>query len=313
MEQKKTLWIIAATGLFLLVVFLGAMIIYKPSNSTTPTVVNYPVEKVQDTTGWTPKEEEPVVVTPEDDGVPIEEEGSLNVSDLFVVSENTTIYDLNGNPASTTDSQGVTTIDLNALKNQLIGEEKAPQSQNINITVNIPEAEVVTKTENVPATTTVKTETKTAAQAEKEEKAASVVKQTATPSSSTTTTKAPASTGTKTTTKPASTSTSTTTAKTTTTATKPAATATTNTTVTRYWVQVASYSTKKAAEAARKTLVENKILADIFTFQDSTGKLYYRVRVGPYTTKSEAEYWMNKVTQIKLFEKSGAYVTKTVN
>ena len=83
---------------------------------------------------------------------------------------------------------------------------------------------------------------------------------------------------------------------------------------TQYWVQVAAYSNKKGAEGARTILDENKIPSDIFTYRDNNDKLYYRVRVGPYTTKSEAEYWRTKIVKIKEIDNANdSYVTSTVN
>jgi len=49
----------------------------------------------------------------------------------------------------------------------------------------------------------------------------------------------------------------------------------------------------------------------VFTYKDSKGNLFYRVRVGPYTTKSEAEYWKNRIEAIDLFAKSGSYITNS--
>ena len=82
-------------------------------------------------------------------------------------------------------------------------------------------------------------------------------------------------------------------------------------TVTKFWVQIASYSNKKSAEGARSILSDNKIPSDIFTYNGDGNKLYYRVRIGPYTTKSEASYWQNKILKIKEFEKAESYVTST--
>lgn len=77
----------------------------------------------------------------------------------------------------------------------------------------------------------------------------------------------------------------------------------------KYWVQAASYTSKKTADSARATLEESRIPAEIFTFKDSKNKLFYRLRVGPYTTKSEAEYWKNRVAQIDQFKNVQSYIT----
>ena len=355
MEQKKLLWIISAVGAFLLVIFVTAMIVYKPTQTIATPI---PVEQPQNSSGWIPEPEnkdtistndlsgisDTIETTTKQDEPQITETNpseSVNVSDLFVVSENTNVVTL-----GELTSEG-TTIDLNSLKNKT--QEIVPTNQNINITVTIPEGESkVTQTQGnttvtaitVPATKSDKTEvvrtpaepvidySKGAAEAEKAEKAAAVKKPT---ESATTTTKTTTATTTKptaatkpatsSTTKPASSSSTTTTkpatsTTTTTSTTKPAVTTNTNTkteeAVVRYWVQVASYSTKKSAEYARGLLSENKIESDIFTYT-SSDKIYYRVRVGPYTTKSEASFWMDEITKIKDFKDSGAFVTKTTN
>jgi cell division protein FtsN len=73
--------------------------------------------------------------------------------------------------------------------------------------------------------------------------------------------------------------------------------------VTEYWIQTGSFSGKLNAEKARAKLAERYITAEIFTktAKDATS---YRVRVGPYTTKKEAEYWLGTVKEIPEFAKS---------
>ena len=91
---------------------------------------------------------------------------------------------------------------------------------------------------------------------------------------------------------------------------KPAPVAATQTTTNRFWVQAGSFTTTKNADEARSELESNKIPCEVFT-SDVSGVLHYRVRVGPYTTKSEAEYWKQRIDEIPLFSKSGSFVTAT--
>ena len=63
------------------------------------------------------------------------------------------------------------------------------------------------------------------------------------------------------------------------------------------------------AEEARNALSAEKIASEIFTYTDSNGTLFYRVRVGPYTTKSEAEYWQSRIALIDKFSSSKTYIT----
>ena len=285
MEQKKTLWIIAAVSVFLLVVMGAAMILYNPSAGASRKVASIkPVEKTvqtqtQSSSGWT-------------NSTPVDPAGtsSPQVSDMFVVSENTTVLDLgqaNASNAAVSESQS-TTIDLNALKRELAADASLAQTnpQNINITVNVSDKNNTAKVEEPPVVLTTEYYTGKAKEAEEKEKATAVKK------TETAVAKAePVS-------KPA--------AKTNTAPAKAAA-------VTRFWVQVAAYSNKKTAENARSVLSDKKINSDIYTYEDNKSKLFYRVRVGPFTTKSEAEYWQSKIVEIADFSKAGSYVTSTVN
>lgn len=102
--------------------------------------------------------------------------------------------------------------------------------------------------------------------------------------------------------------------------TKPASTTTTKSSSTktvesskipdRYWVQAASYSSKKKADEARAILDENKVQCEVFTFE-MDGTLYYRVRVGPYTTQTEAAYWKNQVDAMEQFADAGTYIVNS--
>lgn len=317
MEQKKTLWIIAAVSVFMLVVMGAAMIIYKPATGASRKVASIkPVEKTvqtqtQSQSGWTNSTPAETAVT-----------SSPQVSDMFVVSENTTVLDLgqaNASNAAVPENQS-TTIDLNALKRELAADAALAQTnpQNINITVNVSDKNNSAKVEEPPVVLTTEYYTGKAKEAEEYEKATAVKKTETAPKAAVA--KGP-STGSGTAGKgsgaagkssgsaekssgpagaakaaPAKSSTETKTAA-----------------VTRFWVQVAAYSNKKTAENARSVLSDKKINSDIYTYEDAKSKLFYRVRVGPFTTKSEAEYWQSKIVEISDFSKAGSYVTSTVN
>ena len=271
MEQKKTLWIIAAVGVFLLVVLGVPAILHYPSRNPVPAYASIsPVEKKTPQSGWT----KPVadVSAPSDYS---QLNSTAKVNDLVVVADNATVY--SQNPVS-----GATTIDLNALKNEITSDaqaQAAAQPQNINITVNIPETKETVTEPKVNTTAVAKAVESTPVNTVK--------------------TVQKAETKTVKTTKTAASSTATATAK-------------TEPKKTQYWVQVAAYSNKKGAEGARSILDENKIPSDIFTYRDNKDKLYYRVRVGPYTTKSEAEYWRTKIIKINDIDNAGdSYITST--
>lgn len=274
MEQKKTLWIIAAVGAFLLVVLGAAGIMYSPAKNPSPTIASVsPVDKglINTNTGWT--------TTTTNDQLPLElpQDITTKTNDLVVLADNATVYE-----ADKKTSSNETTIDLNSLKNELSSES---QAQNINITLTIPETQSEQKYEDKETKTSTKTVSKTSSSSYKTvEKTPEVKTQVKATSGKTTVTA-------KVVTKPAN----------------------TESKKTQFWVQVAAYSNKKGAEGARSILDSNKIPADIFTFKDNKDKLFYRVRVGPYTTKSEAEYWRTRIIKIDEFSKAESYITTTTN
>lgn len=312
MEQKKTLWIIAAAGVFLLVVLATAGIMYSPAKNQEQairTTVSYSKNNENSNdTGW----------------INNQENSSTEKKDFIVFSENTTVYELAGKNQKNNDfvnesSKSVSevqqpvsdsnTIDLNLLKNDLLAQNqpREPQ-QNISITVNVPAnksensenksvnqlqtPEQVSKADKkvlendyYVGASSVKKDSKPAPQKQVQPQSVNVAKT------------EPAKA------KPVS---------------KPVAKSTSKTVsttqenlVTQYWVQVASYSNKKGAESARSVLDSNKIPADVFTYVDNKENMFFRVRVGPYTTKSEAEYWRSKINNINEFAKAESYVTST--
>ena len=315
MEQKKTLWIIAAAGVFLLVVLATAGIMYSPAKNQEQairTTVSYSKNNENSNdTGW----------------INNQENSSTEKKDFIVFSENTTVYELAGKNQKTNDfvnespksvsevQQPVSdsnTIDLNLLKNDLLAQNqpREPQ-QNINITVNVPAnksensenksvnqlqaSEQVSKADKkvlendyYVGASSVKKDSKPAPQKQVQPQPVKVAKT------------EPAKA--KPVSKPVAKSTSKTT--------KTVSTTQENL-VTQYWVQVASYSNKKGAESARSVLDSNKIPADVFTYVDNKENMFFRVRVGPYTTKSEAEYWRSKINNINEFAKAESYVTST--
>ena len=276
MEQKKTLWIIAAVGVFLLVVLGVPAILHYPSRNPVPAYASIsPVEKKNPQNGWTKPSADVSAPAALPQDVP-----AAKVNELVVLADNATVY------AQNTDkpANNGTTIDLNALKNELVTEaqNQAPsQPQNINITVNIPEPKEEVKVAPKPEVQYVA----------KSEPAANNVKTVQKVEQKATKTNATANANTK----------------------KAAAPAPkTEPKKTQYWVQVAAYSNKKGAEGARSILDENKIPSDIFTYRDNKDKLYYRVRVGPYTTKSEAEYWRTRIIKISDIDNANdSYITST--
>ena len=263
MEQKRTLWIIAAVGVFLLVVLGAALVLYSPASRASQTIAGYSTERGTSSNGWISLAPSAPVQQKTQDEIlsdiqtdTKENESSISdftaisdseetdgqerkVGELTVYADNATIYSANTKNEPSAYAQDVpqkiinntTTIDLTAApKEPVMAHNVLPKAE--------PAKEAVQKTAEKPAA--VK-------QAEQ----------------------------------------------------------------TQYWVQVTSLTSRKSADTAREVLDENKITADVFTYTDAKGQLFYRVRVGPYTTKSEAEYWQAKIARIDTFKNTSSYVAST--
>ena len=306
MEQKRTLWIMAAVGVFLLVVLGAALILYSPTARSSQTIATVSPSNKQTSNGWVslaPAENETTipqtkmpateVLSEQNNEVPQQnvinsEEKITRVAELTVYADKATIISNNPN-----EMNNVVAAVPSSVPEQKTAEQTHHTVINNTTTIDInpviSEKPVVTPknelTKNVIAKNSNKvTEKPVVKQVAKKEVSKPVSKP-----KKVTSTKATTST--------------TTTAKVTKTPAKPK--------VVQYWVQVTSLKSKKSAENAREVLDENKITADIFTYKDKKDQLFYRVRVGPYTTKSEAEYWQSKIAKIDTFASSSSYITST--
>jgi cell division protein FtsN len=70
-----------------------------------------------------------------------------------------------------------------------------------------------------------------------------------------------------------------------------------------YWIQAGSYTSKTRAEQVRGELAEKGFTSRI-TVKEVEGTRYYRVRIGPYREKAEADKFLRWVREIDKFEKS---------
>lgn len=269
MEQKKTLWIIAASGVFLLVVIGAALLLNAPSASAPATASITTIEK----TPVAVKIEEPVIS-------PVETPSADNALD----SNTLAFQKIEGAESVPTD------------------QEAAPAAQ----TSQGAEAQDSAQIAAAPANTTIELNTKTSNNVTATSRAGQEALSNAGAKSNTST----IYTG-----NPGTSSASKTVAKAPASSSAPkkvAAAPAKKAPVlsSKYWVQAASFTSKKSADNARATLDDNKIPAEVFTYKDNKDKLFYRVRVGPYTTKSEAEYWKTRVCKIDLFKDTQSYVTE---
>ena len=88
-----------------------------------------------------------------------------------------------------------------------------------------------------------------------------------------------------------------------TTTSRPASTPAVARTIIDYWIQTGAFSAKVRAEDA-KDLLNSKGLASIIDNREIDGRMWYRVRLGPYTTENEANYWLTLVKEIEGFGES---------
>ena len=306
MEQKRTLWIMAAVGVFLLVVLGAALILYSPTARSSQTIATVSPSNKKTSNGWVslaPAENETTipqtkmpateVLSEQTNEVPQQniinsEEKITRVAELTVYADKATIISNNPN-----EMNNVVAAVPSSVPEQKTAEQTHHTVINNTTTIDInpviSEKPVVTP-KNELTKNTIETTSKKVAEKP-------VVKQVAKKEVSKPVSKPKKVTSTKATTS------TTATAKVTKTPAKPK--------VVQYWVQVTSLKSKKSAENAREVLDENKITADIFTYKDKKDQLFYRVRVGPYTTKSEAEYWQSKIAKIDTFASSSSYITST--
>lgn len=285
MEQKRILWIVAAVGIFLLVVIGSTLILYAPQNNSDPVMVvesqngawiNPKVvtlsnelktseQDVQSERDVQSEQDKAIIETAlstiEGDTSatgttsPAVSANSLQANDVTVISNgNTTVY----------SADGVTTIDLNTTTKNTVQQvpfaqtEKAVTSVTTRSTASKPSSTTPPKVSSSPPKVSPAIVVKPAPV--KTSVAALVVPQKS---------------------------------------------------INQYWVQAASFISKANAEKARSALSQEKIPAELFTHADTAGITYYRLRVGPYTTKSEAEYWNSLIKLIDNFASAQSYVTNS--
>lgn len=281
MEQKRTLWIVAAVGVFLLVVLGAALILYTPqskqatiansrvTNSSTASngwISLAPSAPLQASTNTDEKADEESSVL-SDKEIPNPAKTELRTEEVNIYAENANVYsektELNKLGENATvkaeTSEKPTTIVLT--EPEKTAEAKASKPEVSKPRSNVAVKNSVSEKQKAPA----KPEHKNTAKTAKTEQNKSV---SAKPS-----VKEPE--------------------------------------IVQYWVQVSALTSRKSADEARNKLGENQITADVFTYTDNKNRLFYRVRVGPYTTKSEAEYWRTKISKIDSFQNSSSYITST--
>lgn len=305
MEQKRILWIVASVGLFLLVVVGFALILYSPTQRQDPVITNNQSTNdiwasTQNVTPINPNYQAsmlqgtPLENTVNLDGTQVQQ--GLNPTQSVMGQQTPQFQGMPNQPYSVPNGNNVLPSDSMTLVGQQQVKDVTVISENTKVitsggttidltglTVNSATQPVVTQNTN----TTSQTEKTVVATSNKQSSPTAKVESAKTTSTKNTTTAKASST-----TKTAS-----------------AKTATSTPVTHKFWIQAGSYSSKKNAEEARNALSAEKIASEIFTYTDSNGTLFYRVRVGPYTTKSEAEYWQSRIALIDKFSSSKTYIT----
>lgn len=299
MEDKRILLVSAAVGVFLLIIVGTALVLYAPPKNGDTRLTALPAETEE---SWALQPQNPAPAAGTQNVIPAENRvdssstqntaplfpdtgagtdagtsadtaGILQSRDLTVISNNTTVY----------TKDGLTTIDLSALAERpeqkpldtAQGMQAAADAKTL-VPISPSEYMNTANSTGTASAVSAKPKTTAAAKTDTSKKAETQTK----------------SAQTKTDTKK--------------TASKPS-----QKPVDRYWVQAASFTDKMNAEAARSLLADEKIPAEVFTYQDKKGLTYYRLRVGPYTTESEAEYWNSRIKLIDNFASTQSYVTNS--
>ena len=77
-----------------------------------------------------------------------------------------------------------------------------------------------------------------------------------------------------------------------------------------YWVQTGAFSTIAKAEGVKETLA-SKGITSLIENREVGGRTLFRVRVGPYTSQNEANYWLSLIKTINGFEDSQVRQTQS--
>lgn len=281
MEQKRTLWIVAAVGVFLLVVLGAALILYTPQSKQATIANSRVTNNSTASNGWISLAPSAPLQTSTNPDEKVDEESSvlsdkeipnpakteLRTEEVNIYAENANVYsektELNKLGENATvkaeTSEKPTTIVLTEPEKTAEAKTSKPEGSkprsNVAVKNSVPEKQKApAKPEHKNTAKTAKTEQNKSVSAKPSVKEPEIV---------------------------------------------------------QYWVQVTALTSRKSADEARNKLGENQITADVFTYTDNKKRLFYRVRVGPYTTKSEAEYWRTKISKIDSFQNSSSYITST--
>ena len=301
MEKKKLLLVAISVGVFLVLTIGAALLVFTPKN------INLPFETIASNANPEPETTVPpnTYIPPNTyqppDPVSEQPPSSIDAVDL--------VRNPGGVPGLVTPSEGA-----NSQGNETGRSTEIVINVTQPTTVAVPSTPPTGRAANEPAASTSRPAQTTATPVETKPAAsqtASTPAQTRTGSSQTSTS-----------------STSTPTASTSTAAARPAQTTTTPAPAastgsqsspaaqTRdyddYWVQTGAFSTIASAEGVKETLASRGITS-IIEDGNVNGRTLFRVRVGPYTSRNEANYWLALIKSIDGFEESQVRTTQNLH
>lgn len=294
MDQNKILWIVAAVGAFLLVVLGAALIFYTPKPSTGPQIQNFDglwtssrdTYQGQNTIGLTSSTNDYTNPNPGTNPYsenPIYDNQQDNTQGIQIVQGT----ELDQNPALGTgqvlkDGQSLQTLNLYTQNANLYAEQTTIDLNNLSRVQTPAPSQVQSNQQTNIRDLNASTQTKAPVNTSQ------VAKTTAVNTNQVAKTTAAANT------KPNTTS-----AK------------TIAPIENKFWIQASSFASKINAEELKAALTKENFVSEIFTFTDAKNTLFYRVRIGPYTTKSEAEYWQGQLASLASLKGVETYITNT--
>jgi cell division septation protein DedD len=77
--------------------------------------------------------------------------------------------------------------------------------------------------------------------------------------------------------------------------------------VTEYWIQLIASPSRDRVHQAETRLADHNLGGRVTT-RDVNGELFYRLRIGPYTSRSEAEGFLETIRRVDGFE--GAFISE---
>jgi DedD protein len=304
MEKKKILLVTISVGVFLVIVIGAALLIFGTQNSYPGAVANRPIAAGSSSVAYTAPDAylygDLPPALPEANPY-----GEVQGPGIVVVTEgdDNSARANNGSSNGVSSNGSVNGTSSNGVSGSNGSSNGAASSGSANSVSSTSSSSNSVPSSSVPASTVAQTSGSSTVISVNRPSTAAVPDTTPPPASASTAQTAPArpaasSSSIAQTTAAASSAVSSSSAST---AAVPASAAVKNTT--DYWVQAGSFSTLSRAEGVKSTLLD-KGFTSIIENRTIDGTMYYRVRIGPYTSKNEADYWLALVQTINGFEQS---------